>query len=69
MQSRGNECLTISVEEAGYLLGISRGLAYEMVRKGKIPALRFGRRLLVPKMALAHLLSGVGHDDRQSEAE
>ena len=48
--------LTISVEEAAHLLGISRGLAYEMVRTGKIPSIRFGRRLLVPRQALNKLL-------------
>lgn len=48
--------LTITVEEAARLLGISRGLAYEMVRIGKIPSVRFGRRLVVPCRALEHLL-------------
>ena len=48
--------LTISVEEAARLLGISRGLAYEMVKAGKIPSIRFGRRLLVPRHALNKLL-------------
>lgn len=48
--------LTFSVEETAAILGISRGLAYQMVHEGKIPALRFGRRLLVPKHALENLL-------------
>jgi len=48
--------LTITVEEAARLLGISRGLAYEMARIGKIPTIRFGRRLLVPRRALERLL-------------
>jgi excisionase family DNA binding protein len=48
--------LTITVEEAGRLLGISRGLAYQMAREGKIPAIRFGKRLVVPKWAINHLL-------------
>jgi excisionase family DNA binding protein len=48
--------LTITVEEAAHLLGISRGLAYEMVRIGKIPSVRFGRRLVVPRRALERLL-------------
>ena len=48
--------LTISVEEAARLLGISRGLAYEMARTGQLPTIRFGRRLLVPRRALERLL-------------
>jgi excisionase family DNA binding protein len=50
------ERLTITVEEAGELLGISRALAYEMARTGKLPALRFGKRLVVPRKAIENLL-------------
>lgn len=50
------EKLTVSVEEAGALLGIGRALAYEMARTGKLPALRFGRRFVVPRKALEVLL-------------
>jgi len=38
--------LTLTVEEAAARLGISRTLAYELVRQGKIPSLRLGRRLV-----------------------
>jgi excisionase family DNA binding protein len=48
--------LTYTVEEAGDLLGISRGSAYNLVRTGQIPALRMGRRLLVPRVALEDIL-------------
>lgn len=47
---------TVNVEAAARILGISRGLAYEMVHQRKIPVLRFGRRMLVPKKALDRLL-------------
>lgn len=49
---------TWSVPEAARLLGISRGLAYEMAKAGKLPTIRFGRRLLVPRRALYRLLDG-----------
>jgi excisionase family DNA binding protein len=39
---------TISVEEAGRQLGISRMAAYQAVWRGQIPSIRIGRRLLVP---------------------
>jgi excisionase family DNA binding protein len=48
--------LTLSVEEAARLLGISRQLAYTGVKEGRIPAIRIGRRLLVPRRALERLL-------------
>jgi len=48
--------LTITVEEAGRILGISRGLAYQMAREGRIPTIRFGKRLVVPRWAIEHLL-------------
>jgi excisionase family DNA binding protein len=49
--------LTYTVEEAAKALGISRGLAYQMVREGRLPALRLGqRRLIIPRAALEDLL-------------
>jgi excisionase family DNA binding protein len=44
--------LVVSVTEAAELLGISRGLAYELARTGELPSLRLGRRLVVPRAAL-----------------
>lgn len=55
-----DEPLTITVERAGELLGISRGLAYDLVRRGEIPSLRLGRRLVVPMHGLRRMLEG--HD-------
>lgn len=50
-------CLTVSVEDAARILGISRGAAYKYADDGKLPAIRIGKRLLVPKKALDRLLS------------
>jgi excisionase family DNA binding protein len=47
---------TLSIEEAAGALGIGRTLAYEAVRRGEIPTIRIGRRLLVPRGALDQLL-------------
>jgi excisionase family DNA binding protein len=51
-----NEPLTVTVEEAARLLGVSRGLAYEAARRGDIPSIRMGRRLLVPRARLLELV-------------
>ena len=48
--------LTMTVEEAAAALKISRGLAYEAARDGRIPTIRMGRRLLVSRRALERLL-------------
>jgi excisionase family DNA binding protein len=50
--------LTLTVEEAAAALGISRAFAYEAVRRGEIPSIRIGRRVLVPRAALGKLLDG-----------
>lgn len=48
---------TVTVEEAGTLLGISRGSAYEAARSGDLPTIRIGRRLMVPTAALRKMLA------------
>ncbi|MFN2504603.1 MAG: helix-turn-helix domain-containing protein [Acidimicrobiales bacterium] len=48
--------LTVSVEEAAALLGISRALAYELVRRGDLPCLRLGRRVAIPRKALENFI-------------
>jgi excisionase family DNA binding protein len=52
----GTERQTLTVEEAGQKLGISRNSAYEAARKGEIPTIRIGRLLLVPRAAFERLL-------------
>ncbi len=44
--------LLVSVEEAARLLCISRNLAYELVRQGRLPHVRLGRRVLIPRHGL-----------------
>lgn len=50
------ENLTMTVEEAAAALNISRSLAYEAARDGRLPCIRIGRRLLVSRRALEKLL-------------
>jgi excisionase family DNA binding protein len=49
---------TISVPEAGQLLGIGRNAAYDAVERGEIPTLRLGRTLRVPVPKLIEMLTG-----------
>ena len=50
------ERLTLTVEEAADLLGVSRAFAYELVSRKELPSVRLGRRLIIPRRALERLL-------------
>ncbi len=43
--------------DTGNLLGLSKAATYDAVSRGDIPAIRIGRRLLVPTAALRRMLS------------
>ena len=43
--------ITYTVTEAAELLGISRSSAYECVRRGELPSLTLGRRVVIPRRA------------------
>lgn len=47
---------TLTVEEAGHYLNIARASAYAAARRGDIPTIRVGRRLLVPTASLRRML-------------
>lgn len=47
---------TFTVPEVAQVLGISRSTAYESVRRGEIPSLTLGRRVLVTRSQLEQLL-------------
>ena len=54
------DSLTLTVTEAAIALGISRNLAYDMAKAGKLPVVRLGRRLLVSRAALERMLQDCG---------
>ena len=47
---------TYSVPEAAKILGLNRNSGYDAVKRGEIPVIKIGKRLLVPKPALHRLL-------------
>lgn len=56
--------VTMTIEDAAKLLGLSRSSAYRAARRGELPTLRFGRRLVVPTGRLLTLLGvAPGPDD------
>ncbi len=51
---------TMTVEQAGAFLGISRRTAHRAAAAGHIPTIRLGRRILVPT-ALLHRMLGMSY--------
>jgi excisionase family DNA binding protein len=49
---------SFTIEEAGEILKLNRWTAYYSAKKGRIPTIRIGRRLRVPRFALERLLVG-----------
>jgi excisionase family DNA binding protein len=67
-QARSAACLidcpdVLTVEEAARVLRLGRNAAYQAVRRGEIPSLRLGRKLLIPKRAIEHMLTTAGASD------
>ena len=52
------ETLTCTVAEVARRLGLGINQTYEAVRRGDIPSIRLGRRLLIPLAALNRMLEG-----------
>lgn len=52
---RTKQVLTVS--ETAAVFGISRSLAYELVSRRELPAVRLGRRIVIPIRAIEHLLT------------
>jgi excisionase family DNA binding protein len=54
----GEGKLCYTVPEAAKLLGFSRNFGYELARRGEIPIIKFGKRMLVPKAKFEKMLGG-----------
>lgn len=52
VESRSEAPLLLSVPDAAVVLGIGKTLMWEMVRRGDVPVVRLGRRVLIPRAAL-----------------
>ena len=48
---------SFTIEEAGEILKLNRWTAYYSAKKGRIPTIRIGHRLRVPRFALERLLA------------
>jgi excisionase family DNA binding protein len=48
---------TFTVREAAQVLGIGRDATYAAVQAGTIPSIRVGRRIVIPREAIGHILA------------
>jgi excisionase family DNA binding protein len=55
-----SRCELLSAEDAWVYAGrpVCRSGWYEAIRRGEIPHIRMGRRILIPRQALERLLAG-----------
>ncbi len=58
----------MSIDETARVLGLGRSATYDAARRGELPTIRLGRRLLVPTAALRHL-AGMDAASRQREED
>ncbi len=59
--------ITLTIPEAAKALGIGINSAYEAAKRGEIPTLKIGRRVVVPARALQALLDGCGEPARHAQ--
>ena len=57
MKRTDSDILVWTIPEAAKKLGIGRNTAYEAARRGQIPTIKIGKRLLVPREALERQLA------------
>ncbi len=50
--------LCVKVKEATAILGLPRNITHDLIKQGKLPMIKFGKRLLIPRAALEKMLEG-----------
>ena len=58
LMPKEHESATLSVVEAGRIVGLGRCAAYRAANRGDLPTIRIGGRLLVLRRPLERLLDG-----------
>ncbi len=48
---------TLNVDEAAAQLGISRNACYDAIRRGELPHIRLGHRVVIPLAAFERMLA------------
>ena len=58
MEEKGGHRLTLDVDEVAEALGVSPVSIYRAVKRGEIPAVRLGGRILIARETLGAVLRG-----------
>lgn len=56
MPGQQERSLVCSVSEVTKLLGIGRSTVYALLHTGQIPCIKYGKRMLIPRIALMKML-------------
>jgi excisionase family DNA binding protein len=59
---------TYTVDETARILGVGRNTTFDAIKRGEIPVIRLGRRILVPRGALERLLEARGKAEAPTAA-
>jgi excisionase family DNA binding protein len=46
----------LTISKAAELLGVSRAFGYELVARGELPAVRLGRRIMIPRVGIQRII-------------
>ncbi len=49
---------TVNANEAAEILGVAAPTIYAAVKRGELPSVKIGDRVLIPRVALQHMLEG-----------
>ena len=63
-----NEPDVLTVPEAAKLLRIGKNQAYELVKNGRLGAIKLGKKIIVPKLSLIDFCRNEGDKERADRA-
>jgi len=49
---------TLTAKETAEILGVATPTVYAAVKRGELPAIKIGDRVLIPRAAVQHMLEG-----------
>ena len=61
LSEQSGKSLAFSASEVAKLLGVSKNTVYEAIHTGQIPSIRWGKRILIPRVALMKMLEEAGN--------
>lgn len=66
-QPHEHDATYASVEHLAREIGVSRQACYAAIRKGIIPHIKIGRRIILPKTAISNWLKNAGRESQRPD--